>query len=273
MHSSQAGRIFLVGTQERRHELIPARRSGGRHGNADGILSEAGRCNLDIVRSDTVRIDIHVHTKERSPCGRSSDTEQVRAAIAAGLDAIVFTDHKRLAPAESLAALNEAYAPFRVFGGIEIAADGEDLLVLGLRDPLLETGTWTYPDLHAYVRQRGGFLAVAHPFRYHSELQLPLDRFPPDAIEVCSRNTPPAAFERIVALAERLGMIPLSNSDAHAAESLGRHYNVLDHATGHEGEMLEMLRSGRFSCVVPGADGNSRGSRHRAKPRAPSGNL
>ncbi len=112
-----------------------------------------------------MKIDLHVHSKERSVCGRASEEEQIRAAIDAGLDAIVFTDHHRLISAERLQQLNEKYAPFRIFGGIEITLDGEDVLILGVQDPALESMNWSYPSLHAFVRARGGFIALAHPFR------------------------------------------------------------------------------------------------------------
>ncbi len=215
-----------------------------------------------------MKIDLHVHTQERSPCGQSPETEQVQAAIAAGLDAIVFTDHRRLAPAATIARLNEAYAPFQVWGGIELTVDGEDLIVLGIRDQRLETAPWTYPDLRAYVRKLGGFLALAHPFRYRPEINLPLDLLPPDAMEVGSCNTPPEALERIVALARYLDLVPLSNSDAHAAESLGRHFNLCDRRPGDERELLAMLREGSLACVVPGTDGKTRTFRRRAQPPA-----
>ena len=35
-----------------------------------------------------MKVDLHVHTKERSPCGRSSAVEQIQAAVSAGLGAI-----------------------------------------------------------------------------------------------------------------------------------------------------------------------------------------
>lgn len=210
-----------------------------------------------------MRIDIHVHTKERSRCGKSSATEQVRAAIAAGLDAIVFTDHHLLTPAETIATLNETYAPFKVFGGTEITVNGEDILVLGIQDPLLETEKWNYPDLHAYVRKQGGFMALAHPFRYHAEIQLPLNLFPIDAIEAYSRNTPTAALKRIVALAQELDIVLMSNSDAHATEGLGQHYNVLDSRPTDERELLDMLKKGLFSCVAPDTDGVPKGVGNR----------
>ena len=199
-----------------------------------------------------MKIDLHVHAKERSGCAGSSEIEQVRTAIEAGLDAIAFTDHGQLVPAARLDHLNEVGAPLQVLGGIEVTADGEDLLVLGVREPLIETRKWSYPELHSYVKEHGGFLAMAHPFRYHSEVELPLEQFPPDALEGYSNNTPPDAAARIIALAQRLDVPVLSNSDAHVTHTLGRHYNVLDRRPDDEGELFRMLRHGSFTAVVNG---------------------
>jgi len=45
-----------------------------------------------------MKIDLHVHTTERSLCADSSEQEQILTAIERGLDAIVITDHGRLVP-------------------------------------------------------------------------------------------------------------------------------------------------------------------------------
>jgi predicted metal-dependent phosphoesterase TrpH len=185
-------------------------------------------------------------------CGRASDEEQIRAAIDSGLDAIVFTDHHRLISSERLQQLNEKYAPFRIFGGIEITtADGEDVLVLGVRDPALENLAWPYPSLYAFVRARGGFIALAHPFRRHSDVALDLDRFAPDAIEVRSINTSPNAEGRIRDIASHLGIPVLCNSDAHNTGQLGTYFNTLERPPADEQDLVAMLRSGRFSCSSP----------------------
>lgn len=198
-----------------------------------------------------MKIDLHVHCRERSICCKSSQKAQVEAAIAAGLDAIVFTDHHRLAPGDKLADLNQKYAPFRVFGGIELNVTGEDILVLGIQDPILETKKFTYPELHAFVRERDGFMAVAHPYRFHPDIKLPLAEYPPDAIEVCSSNTRPEMLAEIVVLARQLNISPLSNSDAHAATTIGHYYNVLDSTPVNEAELIDLLKQGNFSCAVP----------------------
>jgi predicted metal-dependent phosphoesterase TrpH len=194
-----------------------------------------------------MNIDLHVHTKERSACGQALEVEQVQAAIAAGLHAIVLTDHHQLAPAEQLAALNAAYAPFRIFGGIEMSFDDEDFIILGVPDARLESRAWSYPAVHAVVRAAGGFLALAHPFRYHPDIRVDIEQFRPDAIEAYSINTPPAAAARITAVAAQLGLHPMSNSDAHTTATLGAYYNVLARRPADERELIAMLRAGQFS--------------------------
>jgi predicted metal-dependent phosphoesterase TrpH len=215
-----------------------------------------------------MKIDLHVHSLERSPCGKASAIAQINAAIEVGLDAIVFTDHRRLFPAEILAQLNDTYAPFCILGGIEITIEGEDLLVLGIQDPALEASLWTYPDLHAYVRERDGFLALAHPFRYCPEIQLPLKQFPPDALEVYSCNTPLAAAGRIIELAQLWDLPPLCNSDAHAVQSLGKHYNLLDQRPRDEKELIQMLTAGMFTAVRQGSGDTCTERLRRSHPPA-----
>jgi predicted metal-dependent phosphoesterase TrpH len=199
-----------------------------------------------------MKIDLHVHARERSACSVASEEDQIRAALRAGLDALAFTDHHRLAPASRLKALNERYAPFRVFSGIEISTDGEDVLVLGLHDIALEDEDWAYPDLHAFVRERGGFLVLAHPYRYHPDLSLDVERCPPDAVEGRSSNILPVNEARIRSLAARLGVPMLCNSDAHSTKWIGSHYNVLDAAPTDkpesERDVLARLCAGKAAC-------------------------
>jgi predicted metal-dependent phosphoesterase TrpH len=202
-------------------------------------------------------IDLHVHTAERSSCGNSTEEEQIQAAINAGLDAIVFSDHDRLVPRKHLQELNDRYAPFRIFGGIEVGVwdwtlcTSEHFLVLGIHDPLLESSSWTYPALYQFVREQNGFIAVAHLYRFRPISNLNLKRFPPDALEIDSNNISPKLSQRLLALAEKLHLPGLSNSDAHHADLIGNHYNILDTPPLHEQELIQLLKAGQFQSMSP----------------------
>lgn len=166
----------------------------------------------------------------------------VQAAIAAGLDAMVFTDHYSLADQARLRVLNERYAPFRIYGGIEITADGEDWLVLGLQNPELEREDWRYPALHRYVRSHGGYIILAHPFRYSPRINADIQKFKPDGIEVRSRNTPANREKEITTLAGTLGLRLFVNSDAHSVRAIGAYYNEIAVNLDGDRGLIDTLR-------------------------------
>jgi predicted metal-dependent phosphoesterase TrpH len=198
-----------------------------------------------------MKIDLHVHTRERSPCAYSSAEQMIQAAIDSGLDALVISDHDTLVPPGRLSILNARYAPFRVFGGVEVTLAWEHVLVIGVQDDMLEHRWWTYPDLHAFVEEQGGFLALAHPFRFNGQIELDVERFTPDALEVRSHNTPRSAETAIRAVAAALDVPLLSNSDAHWAGDIGVYYNELDEEPRDVEELVALLKAAEFTPVGP----------------------
>jgi predicted metal-dependent phosphoesterase TrpH len=190
-----------------------------------------------------MKIDLHVHAQERSRCGKNTEAEQVEAAIHAGLDALVFTDHAVLTPLVNLLRLNAKYAPFRIFGGIELNVEGEDWVIVGLQDERLMNERWTYARLHDHVRQEGGFIFLAHPFRYHP-IDVELAGHLPDGIEWRSCNTPVDAAPQIQAVAEQFSLQLLCNSDAHNVLSFGHYYNILTGEPEDDAALVALLKKG-----------------------------
>ncbi len=199
-----------------------------------------------------IKVDLHVHCKERSNCGKSWAEEQIVAAIDSGLDIIAFTDHDRLVPDEDLRTFNEKYAPFRILGGVEVSVEeDEHVLVLGINDPCMETRIWRYPELDRFVHERGGFTALAHPFRYRGTIDIDLERFPTDAMEISSNNAPEFVADRIRSIASHLGIPVLCNSDSHIYTTIGEYYNAVHHVPEDEAELIHVLKSGEFQCTCP----------------------
>jgi histidinol phosphatase-like PHP family hydrolase len=198
--------------------------------------------NHFIDKRFLMKIDLHVHTSERSACARAGEVEQIRAAIASGLDGIAITDHDRLVPQERLAELRQQFAPFTIFTGIEVGAEDHHWLVLGIHEPALERLDWRYADLHRFVQSRGGYIILAHPFRYRPNIPVDLDSNPPDGIEWSSTNTPVNRESDIRALAARLGLTLFSNSDSHRPSSFGSYGTILPRRAGSDQELIEILR-------------------------------
>jgi predicted metal-dependent phosphoesterase TrpH len=197
-----------------------------------------------------MKIDLHVHSSERSACGQAGEEEQINAAIAAGLDALVFTDHAKLVPESRLMQLNMKYASFRIFGGIEISLE-EDILVIGIQDRDLELFHWTYPELSAFVRSRGGYMILAHPYRYRPSLFIPFNHNPPNGIELYSANTPVSWQPNIQDLSERLNLTLFSNSDAHRTSLVGLYYNEIPGSPETDFELVQALSRGPILPVFP----------------------
>lgn len=193
-----------------------------------------------------MKIDLHVHCSEYSPCAVSTMHEQIQAAIGAGLDALVFTNHHRLISMDELIEVNHMYYPFRIFNGIEITINKEDLLVYGIQDPVLEQVTWTYPDLYQFVRENHGFIALAHPYRYGNRLNLDIETYTPDAMEVHSSNIGKDDEQRIRNLAMQTGCRLITNSDAHQCSELGLFYNDVSIKQGSIHDITLTIKAGNF---------------------------
>jgi len=175
----------------------------------------------------------------------------IQAAIDYGLDGLAFTDHHFLVPPGQLAELNQKYTPFRIFAGIEITfrEAQEDVLVLGIQDARLETTEWrSYPELWRFVRERGGFLALAHPYRYHPTVNIDVWQYPPDAIELHTIHVPLRNERMVRALGDQLDVALFCNSDAHHAQDVGIYYNEVTPAAAAERDVLDAIRGRDFLC-------------------------
>lgn len=196
-----------------------------------------------------MKIDLHVHTSERSGCAVSTEAEQIEAAITNGLNAIAITDHDVLCDPEHIARLNEKYKPFKIFAGIEIKVKNcnEDIIVLGLQDEILQERRWDYEDLHSFVREKNGYLLLCHPYRYQDYVAGPIFTHIPDAVEVHSTNIGACDFNKITELAKRLNILTVTNSDAHSNKHVGMFYNILENNPKTDAELVFELKRGAYS--------------------------
>ena len=201
-----------------------------------------------------MKIDLHVHCSEYSPCARSPAEAMVEAAIRVGLDALVFTNHSRFVPPGMMEYLRARYAPFRLFNGVEKTLDGEDFLVFGVLDAELEGRAWQYDALRAFVHERDGCLVLAHPYRHPGSGTLDLAGRPPDAVECRSTNISPVNYARIHALAESLDVRTVRCSDAHAVKDVGRWHIELFGGPSDETELAMLLRESAFACGPSAAE-------------------
>jgi histidinol phosphatase-like PHP family hydrolase len=186
--------------------------------------------------------DFHVHCSERSACASATEKEQVQAAIMVGLSGIAFTDHHCQADAGYIQHLNETYAPLKIFSGIEITADREDWLVLGINHRQLAQQSWCYADLYAFTQDCGGIIILAHPFRYDPIIHVNIETLLPDGIEIQSINTPAKKEMEIRQLAQKHHLLLFINSDAHLRGNLGQFSNKFPDEIVDDRHLVETLK-------------------------------
>ncbi|GAA0084766.1 hypothetical protein UT300007_12050 [Clostridium sp. CTA-7] len=190
-----------------------------------------------------MKIDLHNHCMQRSSCSGSDEEELIQSAIKNGLDAIVFSDHDKLMPKDRLKELREKYKPFKIFNGVEVRTipNGTDVLVVGVDDDIIENKKWTYEELYKFVKEREGFIALCHPYRYSNVIDIDIATFTPDAVELHSSNIGACDEESIRKLAGKLNMKLLGNSDSHSIDKVGIYYNIIDTDAKNEKELAKAL--------------------------------
>lgn len=188
------------------------------------------------------KYETHLHTSEVSACARASAAEQVEFYAESGYAGIIVTDHflngnttvprEGLTWKEKIEKFCEGYANalregkkvgLDVFFGWEASYGGTDFLTYGLspswllrNEHIMDMPYWDYLD---YVRDEGGLVVHAHPFREAAYIKGGIKLMPRkvDAIEIINANR--TEFENRMAkeFAKNYGLAPFAGSDNHSA--------------------------------------------------------
>ena len=182
-------------------------------------------------------IDLHAHTSGISTCCRVPAPEIIKAAQNAGIDGIVLSNHyqrsyvKNNDPAAFAERyVNEYYytkecgdaAGFRVFYGMEVTMElhsNAHILVYGVNPSFTlqhpDVYAMTMADLYALVKENGGMLVQAHPFRNGKDVLQDLAYL--DGVEANSHPLYDAThFDRLTEIAQSRELILTSGGDYHA---------------------------------------------------------
>ncbi|MCL2628602.1 MAG: histidinol phosphatase [Oscillospiraceae bacterium] len=183
--------------------------------------------------------ETHVHTAEVSACAGSSAAAQVRTYKQNGYAGIIVTDHfvngystcPKGAPWE--VQMRHFYRGYEnakkagdecgldVFFGWEYTIKGSDFLTYGLdMDFLLANPNFdllTIEEYSALVRNNGGFLAQAHPYRdaWYVEKKYPVESHLIDALEVYNSMDSDSSNKKAHEYAKRHDLPIQAGSDAH----------------------------------------------------------
>jgi len=209
-------------------------------------------------------IDLHVHTYPASSCASSSIEEQIMEAKRIGLDGICITDHNYLWDMSKIEELRERYN-FLVLAGTEITTDQGDILVFGIKEMPFYKGIVRLEDLRNLVKEAGGFMIAAHPFRGFlisgvESLGLTPEKAADrelfsfvDAVEVLNGrvNVGENIFTKRVS--EICKLPGTGGSDAHETKEIGIYATYFEQKIKNEKELVEALKNGTYSaCILRG---------------------
>jgi predicted metal-dependent phosphoesterase TrpH len=199
-----------------------------------------------------LRVDLHLHSNY-SHDGRSTLQELVDRARECSLDRIALTDHNVFDGAANLARM----APELTVAGEEIKTlEGE---VIGL---FISTRVQPFlmpEDAMDLIHGMGGLTYIPHPLdrnrsHFRAERLVALaSRI--DIIETYNPWCDAAANQAAARLADELGKVAATGSDAHSADELGRSWMEMEEYSGTE-DFLEKLRYARH--VVTASSGTGR---------------
>lgn len=192
-----------------------------------------------------MKFDLHLHTRRYSPDAESEPLEVVRAAVAAGLDGIVITEHDFLWPESELEELRAAAPGLVILAGVEVTGRGGDVLCYGLTDSSAVPRGIGWPELCREVHRQGGVAVAAHPNRWGQPFEKLLREQQPelDGIEVMSNNMD-AELRREAAelLVKYPHFAQLGNSDSHHPATVGCCYTVFDATIRTTADLVAAIR-------------------------------
>ncbi|MBN9120975.1 MAG: PHP domain-containing protein, partial [Planctomycetes bacterium] len=171
-----------------------------------------------------MKFDLHMHTARHSPDADSDPFELVRAAIKAGLDGIVITEHDFLWPEDELQELRASAPELVILAGVEVTGRGGDVLCYGVTTPSAIPRGTEWGPLTREVHRQGGACVAAHPNRWNQPFEKLLKEQQPelDGIEVMSNNMDPDLRAKAALLLEKYPhFAQLGNSDSHQPWSVG----------------------------------------------------
>ena len=192
------------------------------------------------------KVETHLHTSQGSDCGQNTGAEMARAYKAEGYSAIFVTDHffngntavrGNYKWEEKIIMFMQGYEDAKaegekigldVYFGFEYNNGGTEFLIYGLDEKWL----CSYPEIITdrlekaltKIKDDGGFIIHAHPFRDAPYIQYPGRIFPEyvDGVEIINKASDRDGKVNIYALeyAEKYNLIHFSGSDIHNANYL-----------------------------------------------------
>ncbi|MBD5453197.1 MAG: PHP domain-containing protein [Lachnospiraceae bacterium] len=204
-----------------------------------------------------MKLDMHCHTKEGSPDGKTALLDNIAILKQKGFDGMLITDHNSYKAYRYYKNLKNKPHNFTVLCGIEYdTLDAGHILVImptGVCPKILELRGLPVLFLIELVHRYGGILGPAHPCgerflsifntRIGKRLKEKLiQRF--DFIESYNACEDDISNDCSRTLASKYHLPGIGGSDSHKTDCVGLGYTILPEKVSNESEFIEYIKSG-----------------------------
>ena len=217
--------------------------------------------------------ETHMHTAEVSACAHASGAQQVAAYKKLGYTGIIVTDHfingyttcpKNLSWEKKMRFFASGYEEAKkagekqgldVFFGWEFTIRGSDFLTYGLDlDFLLANPGLDKLEIDKYsalVRNSGGYLAQAHPYRdeYYIENPFPVEPHYLDGVEVFNIMDKRASNFMALTFAEKNNLPKQAGTDAHGRGNVNYSGVALQKKAESIYDIINAIKSGNVKLL------------------------
>lgn len=200
-----------------------------------------------------MKFDLHMHTARHSPDADSDPFELMQAAVAAGLDGVVITEHDFMWTEEELEELRASAPQLVILAGVEVTGRGGDVLCYGVTNPFALPRGIAWPKLCREVHRQGGACVAAHPNRWNQPFEkLLADQNPElDGIEVMSNNMDAGLRKKAAKLLEKYPRFAqLGNSDSHQLNTVGCCYTDFDADIRTNADLVAAIKANKGTARV-----------------------
>lgn len=206
---------------------------------------------------------MHVHTLGMSADSELKPGDLPAIALAAGLTGVNLAEHDKVWPRDRQRGYADGSDLFVNFG-MEVSTDLGHMIAIGL--PEYVGGIRRAEKLREEIDRVGGFLIVAHPFRYtldpatvngranepilsvEQAAELPVFQIV-HAIEVANACNTLAENEFAASVARLVGLPTTGGSDAHSHAGVGHFATGFAEAIQDERDLLGQLHAGTMEAV------------------------
>ena len=177
-----------------------------------------------------MKIDLHVHSKYSYDSFLSPE-RLIKIAKKKGLGGIAVTDHDTIKGGLAASKIDKDF----VIVGAEMKTEYGDVVGLFLNEEIRSN---KFMEVVEGIREQGGMVVLAHPFRKNSTFPTDLLKYV-DFVEGFNARSPKDLNGKAKELAKSFGMPTTAGSDAHLGFEIGRGRTIVN------SEVKEALRTGK----------------------------